>query len=129
MKNVAFIGQDDVDISEDILLSLDKVLRVMIRLGAENFYCEGITEWDRCCIGAVDYLREEYPQLRLDIIMPRAEDDMQLLRAADCCVCYIGGTGEERRKKIMLLAESRSIPVINLYDFAEHFYLPNEHTI
>lgn len=129
MKNIAFIGQDDVDISEDTLLSLDKVLRVMIRLGAENFYCKGITEWDKCCIGAVDYMREEYPQLKLDIIMPRIGDDMQLLRRADCCVCYLGGAAEERCKKIMLLAESRSIPVINLYNFVEHFYMPNEYTI
>lgn len=129
MKNIAFVGQDDVDISEDILLSLDKVLRVMIRLGAENFYCGGATEWDECCIGAVDYLREEYPQLKLDIIMPWVGDDMQLLRMADCCVCYLGGAEEERRKKIMLLAESRSIPVINLYDFVEHYYMPNEYTI
>lgn len=128
MKNVAFIGQDDDEISEDSIMSLYKVLRVMMRLGAENIYCGFDTDWDKYCIGMVEHLRGEYPQLKLDIII-HCGGDMQLLRRADCCVCYLGGAAEKRRKKIMLLAESRSIPVINLYDFVEHFYMPSEHTI
>lgn len=129
MKNIAFIGQDDDDISEETLFSLDKVLRVMIRLGAENFYCSGSTDWDKYCIGMVERLREDYPYLKLDIVLPPRGDDMQLLYSGDCCVCYLGGTAEERCKKIMLLAESRSIPIINLYNFVEHYYIPDKYTI
>lgn len=70
MKSVCFTGHRNMTATPEIKQRLDETLKALIERGAEDFYAGGSLGWDMLCEDAVLDLREEYPNIRLHIVLP-----------------------------------------------------------
>ena len=70
MKSVCFTGHREVKETDTIRYLLDKVLTDLIEKGVTDFYAGGALGWDMLCEKAVLNLREEFPHIRLNLILP-----------------------------------------------------------
>lgn len=156
MKHVCFTGHRKIKINQDLAPHLEEILRKLIQEeNAVEFYSGGAIGWDMLCAQTVLNLRNEFPHIKLNLILPCSNEEqtalwneldkklfMKILSAAnsveftsdkyyngcmkkrnqrlvelsDFCVCYynirnkFSGTGQTVR-----IAESKGIPIINLY--------------
>lgn len=70
MKNVFFTGHRIYEISNKIKFNLVVELMKLISEGATDFYAGGALGWDMLCEWAVLLLREDYPDIKLHMVLP-----------------------------------------------------------
>ena len=74
MKSVCFAGHRNIIVTREIKERLNETLKALIERGAEDFYAGGALGWDMLCEDAVLELKEEFPNIRLNIILPCPAD-------------------------------------------------------
>lgn len=70
MKSVCFTGHRIIKVTDSIRKKLRECVKKLINEGAEVFYAGGAVGWDMLCEQTVLKLRNEYPHIKLHIIMP-----------------------------------------------------------
>ena len=118
MKSVCFTGHRNVKITNGLILKLNETLTDLIENGVTNFYAGGALGWDMLCEQAVIDLREKFPQIRLNLVLPCSSEeqtykwnDMQkaeynkLLNAADS----VEYTSEHYWKECMKVRNARLV--------------------
>lgn len=70
MEKVFFTGHRIYEISNKIKFNLIVELMKLISEGATDFYAGGALGWDMLCEWAVLALREEYPDIKLHMVLP-----------------------------------------------------------
>lgn len=70
MDSVCFTGHRNVRETAYIMYTLTNLLTDLIENGVTEFYAGGAQGWDMLCERTVLNLREEFPQIRLHLILP-----------------------------------------------------------
>ena len=74
-KSVCFTGHRNVKITNELILKLNETLTDLIENGVTNFYAGGALGWDMLCEQAVIDLREKFPQIRLNLVLPCSPEE------------------------------------------------------
>lgn len=69
IKSCCFIGHNSIPISLIMRLKAISALEDLIDQGVTDFYAAGIVGWDMICEKAFLRLREEYPQIKLHLLL------------------------------------------------------------
>lgn len=70
MKSVCFTGHRKITITYELKEKLRRTLISLIENGCTDFYAGGALGWDTLCEEAVLALRQEYPQIKLHLVLP-----------------------------------------------------------
>ena len=70
MKSVCFTGHRRISQTEELKTRLRLTLISFIENGCTDFYAGGALGWDTLCEETVIALREEYPQIKLHLVLP-----------------------------------------------------------
>lgn len=74
MKSVCFAGHRNLNVTPEIKERLGETLKALIERGAEDFYAGGALGWDMLCEDVVLELKENFPNIKLNIILPCPAD-------------------------------------------------------
>lgn len=69
IKSCCFIGHNSIPISLIMRLKAISAMEDLIDQGVTDFYAAGIVGWDMICEKAFLRLREEYPQIKLHLLL------------------------------------------------------------
>ncbi len=122
MKSVCFMGHRNIKETAELKKALIKQLVKLIDEGATDFYAGGAVGCDMLCESAVIELREQYPHIKLHLVLPCpaeeqtakwSENDkreyMELLSAADtveiCSEHYYDGCMKVRNQRFVELSD------------------------
>ena len=75
MKSVCFTGHRNVKVTNELLYNLNKTLINLIKNGVVTFISGGACGWDLLASEAVLKLREEYPHIKLHLVLPCLPED------------------------------------------------------
>ena len=75
IKSVCFTGHRNVKVTDELVSLLGKTLTDLIENGAVDFYAGGALGWDMLCEQVVLDLREEFPQIKLHLILPCSPEE------------------------------------------------------
>lgn len=78
MKSVCFTGHRNISFDSKLEKILEKVIRLLIKSGAEDFYCGGALGFDTYCAETVLKVKQSVPQIRLNLILPCSEEQQTL---------------------------------------------------
>lgn len=123
MKSVSFTGHRRIAVTGDLKERLYLTLEALIKLGAGNFYAGGAVGWDTLCAETVLLLKEEYPQIKLRLVLPcppqqqtakfseyQREAYQKILEMADeaeiCSPEYFRGCMKKRNARLAELADA-----------------------
>lgn len=70
MKSICFTGHRKISHTEELKVKLRRTLIAFIENGCTDFYAGGAIGWDMLCEETVLALREEYPQIKLHLVLP-----------------------------------------------------------
>lgn len=70
MKSVCFTGHRNVRATDSLISLLNETLTELIENGAVEFYAGGALGFDMLCERAVLELREKFPHIRLNLLLP-----------------------------------------------------------
>ncbi|MBQ7980361.1 MAG: DUF1273 family protein [Oscillospiraceae bacterium] len=80
MKHICFTGHRNIKNTQKLALCLENTLRKLIQEeNASEFYSGGAIGWDTLCAQTVLKLRNEYPHIRLNLILPCNESEQTSL--------------------------------------------------
>ncbi len=80
MKHVCFTGHRNIKINQDLALLLEEILRKLIQEEtAVEFYSGGAIGWDMLCAQTVLKLRNEFPYIKLNLILPCSNEEQTAL--------------------------------------------------
>ena len=74
MRSVCFAGHRNFIVTPEIKKRLTETLKSLIERGAEDFYAGGSLGWDMLCEDVVLELKESFPNITLNIILPCPAD-------------------------------------------------------
>lgn len=120
-KSVCFTGHRNIKETAELKKALIKQLVKLIDEGATDFYAGGAVGWDMLCESAVIELREQYPHIKLHLVLPCSAEEqtamwnesdkrefMELLSAADmvevCSEHYYDGCMKVRNQRLVDLS-------------------------
>ncbi len=123
MKHVCFTGHRSIKINQDLALHLEEILRKLIQ--EENvveFYSGGAIGCDTLCAQTVLKLRNEFPYIKLKLILPCGNEEqtalwndsdkkmfMEILSAADSVEFtsdkYYNGCMKKRNQRLVELSD------------------------
>ena len=78
MRTACFTGHRDVKFSQNMTQRLSSILRQLIQNGVEDFYAGGALGFDMIAERTVIMLREQYPQIKLHLILPCPKEEQTL---------------------------------------------------
>ena len=123
MKHICFTGHRNIKISQDLAPHLEEILRKLIQEeNAVEFYSGGAIGWDMLCAQTVLNLRNEFPHIRLNLILPCGNEEqtalwnatdkklfMEILSAADSIEFtsdkYYNGCMKKRNQRLVELSD------------------------
>ncbi|MBQ8780541.1 MAG: DUF1273 family protein [Oscillospiraceae bacterium] len=122
MKSVCFTGHRLIKVTDELKKRLRNKIIELIENGAEDFYAGGAVGWDMLCEQTVLELRNNYPHIRLHIIMPCPAEEQsakwtneekfrysEILVEADArelvCKSYTSGCMKMRNQRLVELAD------------------------
>ncbi len=69
-KSCCFTGHRNIIVTPELELTLHNKIQELIMLGVTDFYAGGAVGWDMLCEKNVLSLREIFPHIRLNLILP-----------------------------------------------------------
>ncbi len=123
MKHICFTGHRNIKSTQALALNLEKTLRKLIQeKNAEEFYSGGAIGWDTLCAQTVLKLRDKFPHIRLNLILPCSNEEqtalwndsdkktfMEILSSADSIEFtsenYYNGCMKKRNMRLVELAD------------------------
>ena len=123
MKYVCFTGHRNIKSDPNLTLHLENTLRRLIQEEkAKEFYSGGAIGWDTLCAQTVLNLRNEFPHIRLNLILPCRNEEqtalwndydkklfMEILSAADSVEFtsdkYYNGCMKKRNQRLVELSD------------------------
>lgn len=122
MRTACFTGHRDVKFSQKVNERLFSVIRQLIQSGVEDFYVGGALGFDMIAERTVIMLREQYPQIKLHLVLPcpkeaqtlrwskaEKEEFGSILSLADtveiCSPVYHTSCMKERNQRLIDLAD------------------------
>ena len=122
MKSVCFTGHRNIKEKAELKKALIKQLVKLIDEGTTDFYAGGAVGWDMLCEKTVIELREKYPYIKLQLVLPCPAEEqtakwnendkrefMDLLSAADtveiCSEHYYDGCMKVRNQRLVELSD------------------------
>lgn len=107
LKSVCFTGHRNVKVTVELKKSLIKQLVNLIGDGAEVFYAGGAIGWDMICERAVIKLREQYPNIKLHLVLPCPAEE-QTAKWSEC--------DKKEFKKLLSAVDMVEVCSENYYD-------------
>lgn len=83
MKSCCFIGHNSIPISLLMRIKALNVIEELIDQGVTDFYAAGTVGWDMICEKAFIRLREEYPQIKLHLILSQYKKSRMKKKSKD----------------------------------------------
>ncbi|MCH5194545.1 MAG: DUF1273 family protein [Oscillospiraceae bacterium] len=75
MKSVCFTGHRNVKVTNELVALLNEILTSLIENGAVTFIAGGATGFDELAAKTVIKLREEYPHIKLHLVLPCSSEE------------------------------------------------------
>ena len=122
MRSVCFTGHRQINITRELKTRLSTKLELFVHGGVTEFYAGGALGFDTLAEQTVTELKEHYPQVRLNLVLPcpaeqqtrkwSAENKAEyyrLLSLADsieiCCEHYTADCMKKRNQRLVDLAD------------------------
>lgn len=70
VKKICFTGHRKINCIENLTIIIEEKLSALIENGASEFYAGGALGWDMLCEQTVLRLRENFPHIKLHLILP-----------------------------------------------------------
>ncbi len=143
--NVTFCGHRDIYNLNEVEIWLNKILKELIISGEINFYLGGYGDFDRLCKKVLLKYKKEYPYIRIFLIVPYLNHNMQtkdfdeviypalentprkfaiskrneyMINKSDIVVCYIKNSFGGAYKSFLFASRKKKI-IINYPDTSE----------
>ena len=78
IKCCCFTGHRKINVTNELIVRLNKTLTDLIENGATDFYAGGALGWDSIAAEAVLKLREIYPQIKLHLVLPCSSEEQTI---------------------------------------------------
>ena len=75
MKSVCFTGHRNVKVTNELVVLLNEILTSLIANGAVTFIAGGANGFDELAAKTVIKLREEYPHIKLHLVLPCSSEE------------------------------------------------------
>lgn len=128
-KSCSFTGHRRIKVTQKLTDKLSAVIEKLIQNGVTDFYSGGAVGFDMLCEGTVLALREKYPDIRLNLVLPCSfkeqaknwsDHDKVTFCEIFCAVDNVEYTSREYSKECMKIRNAR---LVELADCLVCFYL------